>query len=278
MKYLLLLFLFQLVSFSTQAIVIRHDVQDSKYRATKNDFPALATFYNDGAHGTLIHPKWVVTAAHATFCIESGTFVVINDMTRKIKKLHVHPDYQPGKSHDIALVELEQPVEDVEPVKIYNQGDELHKQVWFIGIGGTGTGLTGETIDNAKNNGILRKAQNTIIDANGPLIKFVFNRNKQALPLEGVSGGGDSGGPAYMIENGQFQLLGISSRPEGQFNNIGEYGITEVYSRVSFFKGWVESIITGKKMGHSRLGSDKLAAGLTPEILPMVCEDIRIKT
>ncbi|WP_371373203.1 trypsin-like serine protease [Thalassotalea aquiviva] len=277
MKYLLLICLFQLVSFSTQAIVIRHDVDDLKYRASKDDFPALATFYKDGAHGTLIHPKWIVTAAHASFCISADTFVDINGIARKIKKLQIHPDYQPGKSHDIALVELENPVTDVEPVNIYNQTTELYKQVWFIGIGGTGTGLTGETVDNAKNNGILRKAQNTIIEASGPLIKFIFNREKQALPLEGVSGGGDSGGPAYMVKDGQFELLGISSRPEGQFNKIGVYGITEVYSRTSFFKLWIESVIAGKTMGLSNLPTDKLVAGLTPDLLPMVCEDIKIK-
>lgn len=277
MKNILLISTLFLLSFTSKAIVIRHDVDDAKYKATIEDFPALATFYIDGAHGTLIHPKWVVTAAHATFCVTTDSLVNVNSLARKVKQTYIHPNYKPGHSHDIALIELTAPVKDVQPVEIYRTNDELSKQVWFIGIGGTGTGLTGETLDNAQNNGMLRKAQNTIIDAKGPLIKFTFNQANQALPLEGVSGGGDSGGPAYIIIDNAFQLLGISSRPEGQFKNIGEYGITEVYSRISYFESWLDDVIAGNKTAPSVLSQDKLPAGLTKEILPIVCNDIGIK-
>jgi hypothetical protein len=85
---------------------------------------------------------------------------------------------------------------DVSPANIYWKNDELRKNIWFIGIGGTGNGLLGETIDSAQNNSVLRKAQNRVVEAKGPLLKFVFNKGEEALPLEGVSGGGDSGGPA----------------------------------------------------------------------------------
>jgi len=281
MKYTLFLIIFYLVllSLPTKAIVIRHDVDDNSYHANTSDFPALATFYIDGAHGTLIHPNWIVTAAHATFCIAPNTLVKVNGITRSIKQLYVHPKYTPGQSHDIALVELYQPVLDVKAAKIYQQKDELGKKIWFIGIGGTGTGLLGETIDNAQNNGVLRKAQNTVIAAKGPLIKFDFNRGVNALPLEGVSGGGDSGGPAFIKTPDGFEILGISSRPEGTFSKIGVYGIKEVYSRVSFFQSWITKIINGENPLHKELSVQKLTklpAGLTQEILPIVCKDIGI--
>ncbi len=281
MKYPLFFIIFYLVSLSlpTNAIVIRHDVDDKSYRANTSDFPALATFYIDGAHGTLIHPNWIVTAAHATFCIAPNTLVKVNGITRSIKQLYIHPEYTPGQSHDIALVELHQPVLDVKAAKIYQQDDELGKKIWFIGIGGTGTGLLGETIDNAQNKGVLRMAQNTIIAAKGPLIKFDFNKGKNALPLEGVSGGGDSGGPAFIKTIDGFKILGISSRPEGTFSKIGVYGIKEVYSRASFFQPWITQIIKGnhtirKELSVAKL--TKLPAGLTQEILPLVCKDIRL--
>jgi len=280
MKYILFSIFFYLVSISSNAIVIRHDVDDEKYIAHSSDFPALATFYIDGAHGTLIHPKWVVTAAHATFCVAPNTFVMINGIARSVKQLYVHPNYTPGKSHDIALVELNESVFDVKPATVYGASDELGKNIWFIGIGGTGTGLTGETIDNAQNKGVLRKAQNTIIEAKGPLIKFVFNQGKDALLLEGVSGGGDSGGPAYFKSDNGFQLMGISSRPEGIFSAIGVYDIKEVYTRVSFFQSWISKIIKGDQATKKKLSVNKLAhlpAGITEEILPMVCKDIRLK-
>ncbi|KGK00347.1 trypsin-like serine protease [Thalassotalea sp. ND16A] len=279
MKHLILLAI--LFSLPSYAIVIRHDVSDSKYQAELTDFPALATFYIDGAHGTLIKSKWIVTAAHATFCIKPNAKVLINNKARVIKNLYIHPDYTPGQSHDIALVELVEEVLDVAPADTYQQSDESGKQIWFIGIGGTGTGITGETIDNAANNGVLRKAQNTIIAAPGPLIKFIFNRDDEALPLEGVSGGGDSGGPAFIASEDGFKLLGVSSRPEGKFTNIGEYGITEVYSRVSFFSSWIEQVIAGNELTRKHLSVQTLKhlpAGLTEDILPAVCKDIGISS
>lgn len=268
-------------SFFVNAIVIRHDVDDKKYRAQIKDFPPLTTFYIDGAHGTLIKPRWVITAAHATFCLSKDSYARINGKTRQIANVYVHPDYTPGNSHDIALVELIEDVTDVMPVNIYTKSDEQGKDIWFIGIGGTGNGLKGETIDNAENKGVLRKAQNKIIEANGPLIKFKFDRGNNALPLEGVSGGGDSGGPAYMEYGDRYQVLGISSRPEVGFDNIGVYDIIEVYSRVSFFSEWINQIIEGNESNRAKISASKLKylpAGVTEDILPMVCQDIGIKS
>jgi len=47
-----------------QAIVVRHDVADAKYRITLSEFPALVYLPGEG-HGVLIAPQWIVTAAHA---------------------------------------------------------------------------------------------------------------------------------------------------------------------------------------------------------------------
>jgi hypothetical protein len=279
MKYFIL-WLTCFASFSSNGIVIRHDVADKKYHATVDDFPPLATFYVDGAHGSLIAPKWVITAAHATFCITPNSFVRINEKNRRIKNLYIHPDYTSGKSHDLALVELYEPIMDVFPAEIYQENNEENMKVWFVGIGGTGNGLTGETIDNAQNNGLLRKAQNTIVTAQGPLIKFVFNRGEAALPLEGVSGGGDSGGPAFIKDLKGFKLLGISSRPEGAFEKFGVYDIKEVYTRVSFFKPWVTKVIESSQRdreGISNQKLNKLPTGLSEDILPEVCHDIAVR-
>lgn len=77
----------------------------------------------------------------------------------------MHKDYQAGKSHDIALIKLIKPVNDVKPAKLYDSTDELAKITWFIGVGGTGNGLSGQTIDHYQNGGILGKAQNKIVQA-----------------------------------------------------------------------------------------------------------------
>ncbi len=275
MKYIFLLGLF--ASLSSHGIVIRHDKVDSQYLTTIESFPPLATFYIDGAHGTLIDSRWVVTAAHASFCIEPNRFVLIGNKPQLIKNVFVNSNYTPGKSHDIALVELAQPVLDVVPAQRYKMADELGKDIWFIGIGGTGNGLTGQTIDNAKNRGVLRLAQNKISSANGPLLEFVFDQGKTALPLEGVSGGGDSGGPAFLITDNGFKLFGVSSRFIG--GSTGKYGITEIYSRISYFNDWIDQIIHGTAEQRSLISTNKLKhlpGGLTNDNLPMICEQITL--
>ena len=178
-------------SLPASAIVVRHDVTDKKY----------------GAHGSLIKPDWIVTAAHATFCISPGSYLRLNNGYHKVESVFVHKDYQPSKSHDIALIKLVNPINDVKPANLYEQTNELAKITWFIGVGGTGNGLTGQIVDNYENGGVLRKAQNQIEQAEGPLLKFKFDRDDVALPLEGVSGSGDSGGPAYSTIDGTHYLL-----------------------------------------------------------------------
>ncbi|TNE57397.1 MAG: trypsin-like serine protease [Alphaproteobacteria bacterium] len=269
-----------LIANMSEAVVRRDDVEGSKYLAKPDEFPPLATFYVDGAHGTLVKPKWIVTAAHATFCVTPESLVLVNGTPRKVKALYVNPDYTPGQSHDIALVELEEPVADVVPAAIYTNTDEYGQEVWFIGIGGTGTGLTGQTVDNAENKGVLRKAQNKIVYSEGTLIKFVFDQGEAALPLEGVSGAGDSGGAAFVENENGFSVLGISSRPEGEFKAFGEYGIIEVYTRISYFKDWISLIINGDETTRAKNATSalkELPAGVTEDILPYVCNDIGIK-
>ncbi|OCQ22768.1 peptidase S1 [Pseudoalteromonas luteoviolacea] len=262
-------------SLSASAIVIRHDVDPELYLAEKTDFLPLATFYFDGAHGTLIDPKWIVTAAHATFCIHPNRFVHIGTKLHKVKRIYIHEAYKPGHSHDIALIELVKPVAGVLPASRYLMSDEQDKGLWFIGIGGTGNGKTGQTIDSYQNKQTLRKAQNTVSEAFGPLLKFKFDEGASALPLEGVSGGGDSGGPAYYESSTGPSLFGISSRFEG--SGIGKYGITEIYTRVSYFNTWIDNVMRHQDSAPKILKSlpaSHLPAGLNQSNLSEVCTQI----
>ncbi|MCV2884151.1 trypsin-like serine protease [Aestuariibacter sp. AA17] len=258
---------------AANGIVIRHDVDDSKYRVDDNTLPQLATFYIDGAHGILIEPDWVLSAAHTTFCLRTGSLISIAGRLYTVDSVFVHKNYTPVKSHDIALIKLRDSVEGIKPFSLNTTQNEEGQSMWFIGMGGTGNGKTGQTIDNAENKGQLRIAQNVVDSADGPLLTFTFDSESKGLPLEGVSGGGDSGSPAYTVNDHGGTVYGVSSRVEG--GGIGRYGVKEIYSRVSYFSQWIAHIINGDNVdiiSYNALQS--LPAGLTEEILPAVCKEI----
>lgn len=91
MRHLVLLLLLTATS-TANAVVIRHDVDDAKYRVEPAEFPALVDLPHEG-HGVLIAPQWIVTAAHATqwHPVEE---VMLNGVCRKVERVVVHPGYK----------------------------------------------------------------------------------------------------------------------------------------------------------------------------------------
>lgn len=281
MKVILSLFLsLGLIAPASNAIVIRHDVPDEKYHAVPSDFPPLATLYNIGVHGTLIHPEWVVTAAHAVFCLNPGQKIRVGNDIVTVANRYSHPNYKLGDEHDIALIQLQSSISTVKPAEIYRSDDEKGKVTWFIGAGGTGTGISGETIGYQENNGKLRKAQNKIIGVNNTDIIFKFEKGAKGEMLEGVSGNGDSGGPAYIKEGETYKLLGISSRADSWFYDVGEYGVTELYTRVSSYQHWIDQVISAKSdLARKKLSTQNpfLHEGMDPENMSKMCSSLQVK-
>jgi hypothetical protein len=73
----LLLLALLAASSTASAIVIRDDVDDSKYRVPSSEFPALVDMPGEG-HGVLLAPQWVITAAHAITWQSEIKHVVLN--------------------------------------------------------------------------------------------------------------------------------------------------------------------------------------------------------
>ena len=76
--------------------------------------------------------------------------------------------------------------------------------------------------------------------------RFRAPGNAGVSDLEGISGAGDSGGPAFVVDDEQVCVAGVSgSQRRRGLRDAGTYGVDEVYARVSTYRDWITSIIHG---------------------------------
>lgn len=267
MPHLVLLALL-LASSSASAVVVRDDVPDSQYVVPASEFPALVDLPGEG-HGVLIAPRWVITAAHAVTWQSRIDRATINGVPRDVRRLVIHPGYEKppqqlldralatwdwtlfrallSSSDDVALVELAQPVTDVAPVAIDTRDDAFGQIVKIIGRGATGDGATGYEFDSSHRTE-LRRAYNRITSVHGRWLCYVFDRPSDALPLEGGSGSGDSGGPVLVQAGKEWLLAGLTSwsDPQSDVRIPGRYGQITCNVRLSHYASWIESVISAR--------------------------------
>jgi hypothetical protein len=235
-----------------EGIAVRHDVDDSKFLALAQRYEQVAAVRcadgscGLGAESTLIDRLWLLTAAHVAAELKPGDPAEIGGVTFPIERVVLHPDWR-GPTDvkvDIALVRLSAPVTGIAPANLYTGTDEIGMVATFVGHGGTGTGLTGYTHEDRR----LRAATNRVESVvDGSILRFRFDApgDPDVTDLEGISGPGDSGGPAFAERDGVLYVIGVgvgqNARPaDGQ---RGHYKVLELYTRVSSFAGWIRSTL-----------------------------------
>lgn len=265
------------VSSAAVAVVTRADVDDARYRIPASAAPALAEMPGEG-QGVLIAPRWVVTVAHAT----QGYMLMrvrVHGEWRQVAHVFLYPGFkeqfdrvrQASKHptpknwpaleqafeslHDIALIELTAPVEDVQPMPLYPASDEQGDVAKIIGRGATGNGKVGQ-YPHSPHRGTLRRAYNRITRAHGQWLDYRFDCGSDALPLEGVIGDGDSGGPVLIESNGTWYLAGLSDWkhwPRGHSKFVpGVCGQDFSSSRISYYAKWMNDVIASHPDGANR--------------------------
>lgn len=227
------------------ALVVRHDVDAAAYHASPSDYPAVFGLLRTrrgfwDCPATLIAPNWAITAGHCAEApriqegVASGGFgVVIAGAANVVDRVVRHP------RSDVALLHLSSSVTDVQPAELYSAANEVGQVVSLLGWGDTGTGQTGV----AGPDGQFRLARNKVDRAEADLISWSFSDpadpNGDVVDLEGVAGPGDSGGPAFLMNDGDMVVLGISSGQDGAGRGPGRYGAREYYVRISAVRAWI---------------------------------------
>jgi trypsin len=235
-------------------IVMRHDREEQAYIALAKKFPATVVFHHANSRfatdgiGTLIHSRWVLTAGHIAAELAPGDVAELGGKNHEVEAVIQHPGWKGVTSwedvqRDIALVRLRTAVIGIEPARLYTGADEAGMTLTFVGMGRHGTGLTGPNTDDST----MRGATNRVHKVEGTHLVFRFDApgDPEVTPLEGISGDGDSGGPAYLERDGKIYVVGVGSaqdsRPTGK--KLGRYGVLELYPRVSSFAPWIEATL-----------------------------------
>ena len=240
-RSIFLLFFFLLFFTSTSAIIIRHDREDSRYIALGSKYPSYCRINLPDGGGALIAPEWMLTAAHVAEEIKTFPHKAqCGDVARDVELAFINPDYNETGRNDIALLKLSAPITEIKPTPIYTERDEAKQIAVLVGHYLTGTGKIGADKKLKKE---MRGATNRIEKTNEHWLYFTFDApdSNAVTDLEGVSGPGDSGAPAYITKGGKLYVAGIGSRSRDA-NKDGiepNYGDEDLYARVSSYEKWI---------------------------------------
>jgi hypothetical protein len=213
-------------------LILRHDRPDADCLVDEADWSAIVTFFGGDGGATLVARRWLLTAAHTALNLPARHPVAVAGRKLRVARVVAHPD-----GHDLALVELSDDAEGIDPVALHEAADEAGAEVLLLGRGDFGNGRDGVLGADAQ----LRCVTNRVDAVDDRWLRMRFDPPPDGTALEGVGGVGDSGGPALIRAGTAVTLAGVSSWQDHD-GPLGTYGCVEHYARVSSQVGWIRAI------------------------------------